>query len=48
MIEFHSSTGSVLDTATAESSVPHTTAAMTIRVFMMMDSSAGKDDFSMS
>src|SRR5271167_446208 len=39
MIEFHSSTGSVLDTAAVESSVPHTAAAMTISVLMMIDSS---------
>jgi hypothetical protein len=42
MIEFHSSTGSVLDTATVESSVAHTAAAMAIGVLMMIDSSAGK------
>jgi hypothetical protein len=41
IIEFHSSTGSALETAAAASSVPHTAAAMTIGVLMMMDSSVG-------
>jgi hypothetical protein len=48
MIEFHSSTGSVLDTAAVESSVPHTAAAMTIGVLMMIDSSVGKCGLSKS